>query len=112
MIRVVIGVLLLCVYALAVMGFMMEPGTTQEDIDALIAAVIVLVAPGVGLIFWGVTGAKKARRAEREILKMYHRENRVDVSAIAGATGAREKLVRKVFAKLQKEGELPGIAGG
>jgi len=112
MIRIIIGVLLLCVYALAVVGFIVEPTTTQEEIDALIAAVIILVAPGVGLVSWGISGIRKARRVEREILKMFHRQNRVDVSAVITATGAREKLVRKVLASLEKEGELPGMAGG
>jgi flagellar basal body-associated protein FliL len=109
MIRIIIGVLLVCIFALAVMGFVIEPGTTQEDIDTLIAAMIVLVAPGVGLAFWGASDMKKARKAEREILKMYYRENRVDVNAVAAATGARERLVQKVLTGLRKDGELPGM---
>lgn len=109
MIRVIIGVVLLCTFALAVVGFLVEPTTTQESIDALIASVIILVIPGVGLVLWGASDVKKAKRAEREILKMFHRENRVDVNAVVTATGAREKLVRKVLARLQREGELPGV---
>ena len=85
MIRVIIGVVFVCTFALAVVGFIVEPTTTQETIDALIAAVIVLVIPGVGLIFWGASHIKKAKRAEREILRMFHRENRVDVSAATGS---------------------------
>jgi len=112
MIRIIIGVVLLCVYALAVVGFVVEPGTTQEDVDAMIAAVIIMVVPGIGLIFWGASDRKKAKAAEREILKMYHKQNRVDVNAVITATGAREKLVHKVLNRLQKEGELPGMLGG
>jgi hypothetical protein len=52
---------------------------------------------------------KKVRITNREILKMYHREDRVNVFSIAAATNAREKLVRKTLNRLQKEGELPGV---
>ena len=109
MIRIIIGALLLLTFGLAMVGFIVEPTPTQEDVDAMIAAVIILAVPGVGLIAWGASGVRKARRVEREILKMYHKQNWVDVNAVITAAGAREKLVRKVFDKLQKEGELPGV---
>ena len=57
----------------------------------------------------GGLGHQKGENGGREIHKMFHRQNRVDVNAVAGATGAREKLVRKVVEKLIKEGELPGV---
>jgi len=112
MIRIIIGALLLLTFALAVVGFILDPGTTQADIAFMIMAITILVMPGVGLVTWGALSVRKKRRIEREILRMYHRENRVDVLAVASTTNAREKLVRKVFDKLQKEGELPGVVGG
>jgi len=109
MVRIIIGAVLLCVFALAVVGFLLDPGTTQADIAFMIMAIVFLVMPGVLCILWGALGIRKMRLVEREILKMFHRENRVDVNAVITATGARERLVRKVLARLQKEGELPGV---
>jgi len=109
MIRIIIGALLLLTFGLAMVGFIVEPTPTQEDVDAMIAAVIILAVPGVGLIAWGASGVRKARRVEREIIAMFNRENRVDVSAVAMKTDAREALVRKALSKLERQGELPGV---